>query len=65
MYATSKSSHTPKVHIIVLNAPVIVHLLKSIGADTFEDDAQQVFHQYVTSQWSSRIEFKSFSAPER
>ena len=51
MYATSKSSHTPKVHNIVLDAPVIVHLLKPIGADTFEDEAK-----YVTSQRSSRIE---------
>ena len=56
MYATSKSSHTPKVHNIVLYAHVSVHILKPIGADTFEDDAQQVFHQYVTSQRSYRIE---------
>ena len=34
---------------------VIVHLIKPIGADTFEDDAQQFFLQYVTSQRSSRI----------
>ena len=51
MCTTSKSSHTPKVHDIVLVGPVFVglHLLKPIGADTFDDDAQQVFFQYVTS----------------
>ena len=56
MYATSKSSHTPKGHNIVRDEPVIVHLLKPIGADIFEDDAQQVFLQYFTAQRSSRIE---------
>ena len=55
MYATSKSSHTPKGHNIVRDEPVIVHL-KPIGADIFEDDAHQVFLQYVTAQRSSRIE---------
>ena len=35
---------------------VIVLLLKLIGADTFEDNAQQVFLPYVTSQKSFRIE---------
>ena len=55
-YATSKGSHTPKIHSIELNGPVIVHLLKPIGADNFEDDAQQVFLQYPTSKRSSRIE---------
>ena len=35
---------------------VIVHLLKLIGADTFEDYAQQVFLPYVTSQKFLRIE---------
>ena len=73
-YATSKGSHTPKIHSIVLNGPVIVHLLKPISADNFEDDAQQVFLQYPTSKSSSRIEiiimgYKShsliYSAPER
>ena len=58
MYATSKSSHTPKVHNIVLDGPIIVHLLKLIGADTFEDDAQQVLFRYVTSQ--CLLELKSY-----
>ena len=53
---------------------VIVHLLKLIGVDTIEDNAQQVFLPYVTSQRSIRIEviwdgYKSdsfnFSVPER
>ena len=56
MYATSKSSHTPKVHNIVLGGPVIAHFLKPIGADAFEDNAQQVFLQYVTSHKTYRIE---------
>ena len=47
---------TPKVHNLVLDGPVIVHLLKPIGADTFEDGAQQVLLRYVTSQRTSRIE---------
>ena len=55
MYATFKGSHTPNVHNIVLDGPAIVHLLKPIGADTFEDDAEQVFLRCVTSQRSSRI----------
>ena len=70
MYAISKSSHTPKVHNIILDIPVTVHPLKPIGTDTFEDNAQQVFLQYVTSQRSSSIEViwdisQMFSAPER
>ena len=60
MYTTSESSHTPNAHNIVLQGPVIVHILKPIDADTFEGDAQQVFLRYVTSQKSSRIEV-SFS----
>ena len=53
---------------------IIVHLLKLIGVDTFEDNAQQVFLPYVTSQKSFRIEviwhgYKSgslnFAVPER
>ena len=39
MYATSKSPHTPKVYNMVLDGPVIVHIIKPIDADTFEDDA--------------------------
>ena len=54
MYAISKSSHTPKVHNIVLDIPVTAHLLKHIDADTFEDDAQQILLQYVTSQRSCK-----------
>ena len=52
MYTTSKSSHTPRVHNIVglLDGPVIVHALKPIGTDNFEDNVQQVFLPYVTSQ---------------
>ena len=70
MYAISKISHKPNVHSIILDIPEIVHLLKPIGTDTFEDDAQQVFLQYVTSQRSSSIEViwdisQMFSAPER
>ena len=53
---TSRGSYTPKVHNIVLDVPVIAHNLKTIVADTFEDDAQQVFLRYVISQRSSRIE---------
>ena len=65
MYAISKSSHTPKVHNIVLDIPVPVYLLKPIGANSFEDDAQK-----VTSQRSSSIEViwdisQILSAPER
>ena len=53
-----------------LSVPVTVHLLKPIGADSFEDDAQKVFLRYVTSQRSSSIEViwdisQIFSAPER
>ena len=45
----------PKALIHQKYTTVIVHLIKPIGADTFENDAQQVFLQYVTSQRSSRI----------
>ena len=69
MYAISKSSHTPKVHKIVLDIPVTAHLLKHIDADTFED-AQQILLQYVTSQRSYRVyviwdKNLIVSAPER
>ena len=56
MCATSRGSHTPKVHNIVLGGPAIVHLLKPIGADTFEDDAQQVFDM---SHHKGLLELKS------
>ena len=56
MYATFKSYHTSKVHTISLSGPVFVHLLKPIGADSLEDDAQQVFLQFIASQRYSRIE---------
>ena len=60
VYMTSKSSHTPRVHNIVglLDGPVIVHVLKPIGTDNFEDNVQQVFLPYVTSQLhvTSKIE---------
>ena len=44
-----------KYTILYLMA-IILHLLKLIGADTFEDNAQQVFLPYVTSQKFFRIE---------
>ena len=56
MYATFKSYHTSKVHTILLTGPVFVDLLKPIGADSLEDDAQQVFLQFIASHRYSRIE---------
>ena len=41
---------------IVLDGPVIAHLLKPIGTDTFEDVINKSFLCYVASQRSSRIE---------
>ena len=56
MYATSKALIHQTYTTYSIDGPVIVQLLKPIGADNLEDDAQQVFLRYVTSQRSSRIE---------
>ena len=39
---------------------VILHLLKLTGADTFEDNAQQVFLPYVLLHLKSLLEMKSY-----
>ena len=46
-----KCIRLPKTHNIVLDGPVIVHLLKPIGADTFEDNAQQTFSRVLQTHY--------------
>ena len=56
-----------KTHNIVLDGPVIVHLLKPIGADTFEDNAQQTSSviEVIRDEQAYMLGSPNFSVPDR